>query len=401
MELSREHLRPVITEAITHQLTESGGKSSPDNEVLVKEAAERLLDEAIASGRIKGANVADLRSFSAGNSSMMVARMVTDLSFVVKIDENPAVVNEADILRRAGEDTSLPEATRQAFPRIYAIDRVGPIYGYLMEDLSMCAPLHEVLATGDQQLNQNLLCELWRSLLEPAYRATRSERLIPNVAEDYFARAGRRLASAAADGLLPRPEDYLVFVDQTGDRFESQGWGAELRWATTALARVAPPFGTFVHGDPNPENVLVDRRFGDATFRLLDPKNWWVGDYLFDVAKLMHYTRITGPAEHADLRVLRSVTDRECLIEYDRTILNNNGVLEDEFLNVISAFAESPTVNDSPDWRIRYRLAVAANLIGITGPRIQKGQESIALIALGEGLRELRVAASMLQAARA
>jgi hypothetical protein len=129
-------LQLLITEAISSQLGGSDQADLADKDALIQETAERLLDEAFSSGRIRDATIAEMRAFSAGNSSMMVARLAIDLTLGVKIDTNPDVVAEADLLRRAGEDTSLPEATREAFPRIYAVDRVGPIYGYLMEDLS-------------------------------------------------------------------------------------------------------------------------------------------------------------------------------------------------------------------------------------------------------------------------
>ena len=380
-------LRSAISDAIQELLHFDGEEKTSELEESARDTAERLLEDALVSGEIQSAEVADLRSFSAGNSSMMVARLESNLSFVVKIDRNPDVVAEAEVLRRAAGDPSLPEDTRNAFPRIYAIDRIGPIFGYLMEDLSQYTSLHMTISKPDSDVINGLLADLWSSLLEPAYRATRTTRLTPNVAEDYFRRAERRLSLVVNQGVLPSPSESLV-VDCGDEVLELRdGWGRQLELGIQALHAVQPTFATFVHGDPNPENVLWTEDNGRRSFRLLDPKNWWIGDYLFDVAKLTHYAKVTSPVEYRGVQAKQSSDAGKTTITYDRAHLAPDG-MESQFLEVVRAFAESDEVRD-PYWRPRYHLGVAGNLLSVAGARLAKGQEHIGLISFAEGLREL------------
>lgn len=92
--------------------------------------------------------------------------------------------------------------------------------------------------------------------------------------------------------------------------------------------------------------IGVDAWDGGLRVRLIDPKDWGRGDYLFDAAKMGHYLRVTSRVEdrHGD----------------------------------------------------RYELAVAVNLLGIVGPRSERAahggpatDSTLGLIAFAEGLRGL------------
>lgn len=377
-------LEQAIVSEIGH-----GKDFAPDEERAQRETARELVRQALAGGDVADPHIVDLKSFSSGNTAMLVAHLETSLSFVVKVDRSPALVAEANLLRRAATDPGLPAAMRDAFPRVFAVDDSPPVYGYLMENLSDHRTLRSTLDDPDEDRCTALIAGLWDALLEPTYRATRSTRVVPNVREDYFERARARLEVAVNAGLLPAPDVPLVVDDGLRTVEFGDGWGAPVARAATRLGQVEPPFSTFVHGDPNPENVLW-RADGDVIrFRLIDPKDWWTGDYLFDVAKLVHYLLVTAPVERQGLSVDVAGNERN-EISYDASRLEGHGSAQSALVERVTGFAEE--MGDCPGWRTRLDLATAANLLGIAGPRLASGREQdrhLALIALGEGLKLL------------
>lgn len=380
-------LRSAVVAAIGRQLGSADGTDDPEAQ---RATAHALVQEALATGGISTVNLAEVEQFTAGNTAMLVARVNTDLSFVVKVDRSPDLISEAYMLRRVGSDPSLPGATRRAFPRVYAIDDEPPIYGYLMEHLSGFTPLHTSMATIGAAGMRKVVGELWDSVLEPAYRATRSTRVVPNVDEDYFVRARHRLAEAASLGLLPGPAEPMRIEAGVATSSVPNGWGGVLTAASVALADVRPTFSTFVHGDPNPENILW-RRDDDGTpsFRLIDPKTWWIGDYLFDAAKIGHYLSVTLPVEQMGQEARWHREGSDHVISYDRDALADFRALDGDLLAGVERFAEDPELPDCREWRTRYQLALAANLLGIVGPRLIKGDRALAGIAFGEAIRIL------------
>jgi Phosphotransferase enzyme family len=383
-------LRDAVAEAITAQLSGQIDESELPRDVAVRLTADRLVREALAAGHAGEAQVAAVQEFSAGNTAVLVARLDTRISYVVKVDTSEALVSEAYLLRRMATDPSLPSATRAAFPKVYAIDETPPIFGYLMEDLANYTPMN-VTVREDPGAAADLLVGVWRDVLEPAYRSTRQARRAHELHDDYFGRALTRLAGAAAAGVMPKPDRPLVV--EAGDRsFElPDGWGNALAAASDRLPEVRPGFGTWVHGDPNPENVLWSRKAtGTFEYRLLDPKDWWTGDYLFDVAKLGHYVVVTAPCE-AGLGAT-TVTERQ-----DSTVITmvSAGVepargIEAALLAEVGRFAED--VGDQ-NWASRYLLAFAGNLLAIAGPRAERAlatgspaQLNLAWTAMGHGL---------------
>lgn len=386
MDSNARRLGAVVAAAIGQQLPSSSDVDPEEDRIAQRQTADRLVAEALAAGRIDGVHVAELDKFSAGHTAMLVARVRTSLSFVVKVDRSADLVAEAHLLRRLGSDPVLPVVTRHAFPRIYGIDHEGPIYGYLMEDLAAFTPLSTCLSE-DRPGALRRVVEVWREVLEPAYRATRSTRLSPNVREDYFHRARSRLDQAVGRGLLPSPTVPFNLAWRSNQLELADGWGNVMDRASDLLGKVVPPFSTFVHGDPNPENILWrDDAQGGCEFRLIDPKLWLSGDYLFDVAKIAHYVMVTAPlAQNGGAAQLSfdgpvsSLTYSRDTIEYDDRWL----------LAEVEPFANDSIAPDCPDWQIRYQLAVAANLLGIAAPRLQRDESVLGLTAFAEGLRML------------
>jgi hypothetical protein len=287
-------------------------------------------------------------------------------------------------------DPMLPPETRAAFPLVYAIDETPPIFGYLMEDLEDYTPISKSLAGGSDHAKL-LLRGLWNQVLAPAYRATKRARLAHDLDDDYVGRARSRLTAAASRGVLPAAEEPITVRTRTATMLFPGGWGEALTAAGVELKTVRPRFGTWVHGDPNPENALWSTGAdGGLVFRLLDPKDWWTGDYLFDVAKLGHYVALTSPLESGAASATAQRDGEGWRITIDDEACALGHEIEAALLAEVEPFAEE--VGDE-HWRDRYRLAFAANLFSIAGPRAtrglvesDKGQTSLGWGALGYAL---------------
>lgn len=391
-----EELSAVVAEAIGRQLDDAPIGDESEDQRAQRLTAHQLVKDALAGGQFGAVTVSDLHSFAGGNTAMLVARVDTTLTFVVKVDRSPSLVAEAHHLRHASTDPRLPESTREAFPRIYAVDDIGPIYGYLMENLEDYATFASLLAADDSAMRERVLEVAWNDVLAPAYLATRQKRVIPNVVEDYFVRAESRLRRAVERCLLPAP-DVPIVIRCDGAAVEiPTGWGPQIEAARDRLEHVAPPFSTFVHGDPNPENILWGLTDdGDPRVRLIDPKDWGHGDYLFDAAKIGHYLCVTSPVEHHDPPVEVSLAATTS-IGYDRAVLATHEVLEAGFRGLVATTAEDHALPDHERWQDRYELAMAANLLGIVGPRLERAANggpatdfTLGWIAFAEGLRRL------------
>lgn len=386
-----DDLRSAVAQAITDQLPADVDESQLPRDVAIHLTADRLVRDALAAGHAGNADITEVTAFGAGNTAMIVARVHANMAYVVKVDTSPTIVKEAHLLRRMATDPSLPVGTRAAFPRVFAIDDTPPLFGYLMELVEDAEPIHLSLRRQDSDAAR-LVTALWSSVLEPAYDATRSPRLAHNLHDDYFVRARSRLLAAAEAGALPKPDQPIVVNDGSKSVAFDGGWGDALDQAMRLLHDVRPSFGTWVHGDPNPENALWSKGSdGDVNFRLLDPKDWWTGDYLFDVAKLGHYAVITAPTE-AGLLSVDHTTDLS-RIEYDETSLAWGRSVERSLLDQVAAFAAK---SGDEEWARRYLLAFGANLLGIAGPRAQKAamtgdaaQADLTAVALGAGLMAL------------
>ena len=387
--------RDALAAAVSRQVGAVEDESALPRDLAVQLTAERLVREALAKGHLGDADISDMQGFKSGNSAMMVARIHTRMSYVVKVDTSPTLVHEAYNLDRFRHHPALPEATRSAFPQVYAIDDVGPYYGYLMEDLDEYESLDKVMRRDSRQAAA-LYVEAWNAVLRPAYAASRRIRLSHDLWDDYFGRAADRLDKASGHGVLPLPDQPIEVECGSMTIAFRDGWRRELEHAAALLDEVQPGFGTWVHGDPNPENILWANVSGQKRFRLLDPKDWATGDYLFDIAKMTHYAVFTSPAEAGELPDPRA--GRSGAITIDSGVLAAGRAIESELLDHVAQFAQE--VGDQ-NWQTRYQLAVAANLLSIAGPRAVRGEQTddatqtmLGIGALGLGLHTLRSVAA-------
>lgn len=102
----------------------------------------------------------------------------------------------------------------------------------------------------------------------------------PDIFEQYFGRVGKRF------------QRFRVFEDEKFKDKESE-FGRLIHEAQERFEDWGPTQITSIHGDPNPENVFWD---GNKV-TLIDPKDWKRGDYIFDMAKIGHYFRVTAQIE--------------------------------------------------------------------------------------------------------
>ena len=220
------------------------------------------------------------------------------------------------------------------------------------------------------------------------YRASKESRALPNIVGDYVARISDRLASVAReDGrFASRP------IHVNNDAFEPwQAYVDLLNRNREFLSAITPPFSTVVHGDPNPGNVMLRTNVQAIDVKLIDPKEWLTGDYLFDIAKLTHFIEGTGPIEKPASGVPMEITHRdigafaELNYQLDQPRWTNGIVAA--CLDRVRQFAEA---NSDMHWPARYELAMASNLLGLPAGRLEKGRLHAALALYGEGLRWLK-----------
>jgi thiamine kinase-like enzyme len=381
-----------VREAIEKQLAERPGTRGAASGAQVDAVTKRLVGQALAARAFGASTVGSPTPFSAGHTAEVVGSVRVSLDYVVKVDGNPKVVREARLLQRISTDVELPELLRHAFPAIYAVADSPPLYGYLMEHLDGYEPLHETLQTNPTAAGR-VLNSLWDNLLLPAYERTVTARR-PDVIGDYIGRVQERFAHSAD---IPEPHRPLRIEAAPNSAIDiSTGWGQLLERAAARVAELAPPFGTFVHGDPNPENILW-RETDPLEIRLIDPKDWWIGDPLFDIAKIGHYLRVTAPVEQYHHPAEHHDSGAATIVCYDTAPLDVHQSLEKTLLAAYEQSATDPVGNLSdPSWEERYDFAVASNLLGIVAPRAEKGrtendqvQRNLAWIAFGEGMRRL------------
>ena len=83
-------------------------------------------------------------------------------------------------------------------------------------------------------------------------------------------------------------------------------------------------------------------------------------------------------------------------IENERSALATHSWLEEALLDLVADTAKDSGLPDCDAWRERYQLGVAANLLGIVGPRLERSagggapsDHALGWVAFAEGLRSL------------
>jgi hypothetical protein len=379
-------------------------RGSPESrEILLEKSrkiATNLVTEAIGNGFPVEKLPLDARAVQEGNTAQVVSRLRIRLGFVFKLQNDIKLVDEAVLLQRIRSTTALPENYRNRFPRVYALKQDQPPYAYLMEEFapedgfrSLSAGLfHSPLSPAALELEAQHLIDAVLTALFEGYNASVNHRLRPNIAGDYLERITGRLRTLA-DHTSLFSADRIVLNGE-----EHHSWKAYVQQILASpheLHNLSPPFVTFVLGDPNPENILYRYKESiglthEADIRFIDPKEWTVGDYLFDITKLAHYISITGPLEHLrtfDVSWKEKVPD---VLEIDYQLVRPSWIelLEKRISDACGEFAVH--LGDNANFRLRFQLGMASNLLGIVPARFMSGRHREAVVIFAEGLRWLR-----------
>lgn len=378
----------------TNQADLRAGGYNPTEEPVIKlqarEIADDLVRQALASGLQLSTREIKHKKLSGGNTAEFVGEISLNLPFVFKIDsESRKLALEGGAIQTIKGNDKLPQKYRDAWPHVYALRTIPP-YAYLMEFFRRedgWLSLENILYSNDKQveLNHHYVVRLINSVLDilfDGYTASVNMRLMPNINEDYIGRIVERLGAAAAkdgrfepkaivvNGKKLKPwTDYIKIIESNGQKIGS----------------LNPKFTTVVHGDPNPGNILLKVEISEVSMKLIDPKDWVTGDYLFDITKITHFIDGTGAIEY-------SLEADNCAFEKGEThnLLTYNikhRIWASPFIeackNRVSQFAEK---HADRNWEIRYQLGMAANLLGLPANRIDKQRSTYALMLFGEGL---------------
>lgn len=367
---------------------------------------EQLVDEALTSGLLTAEGGISDEPLTGGNTAERVGVLSLRLPFVFKMDSNGAkLAAEGATIRAIRTDPNLPRAFREAWPIIFAL-RSEPPYAYLMEYFPRDAgwiSLEDRLYPGPDGAAPDRLAVLRLmtrvlDLLFEGYRASVDRRSLPNVAMDYVDRISGRLAEAAKQDARFRPRplriggrelapwtDYLERLERRRDR----------------ILAVTPAFRTVVHGDPNPGNLLL-RTDGGGAVKLIDPKEWGAGDYLFDIAKITHFLEGTGPIEKPASgkppRPQLREEGRVGIVDYE---IERPSWTDDAVAVCLEHVREFAEAQGDRAWRARYALAMASNLLGLPIGRLthkKNPRPEAAFILYCEGLKRLAEACELVEA---
>jgi hypothetical protein len=357
------------------------------------EIAEQLLSTAVQNGLVPRLTPR-FQELAGGNTASLVSIASANIEFVYKADtSNPKLVREAHTIEDLRSDPRLADFGPR-LPRVYALFEDGPPYAYLMEYF----PREEYPSMKqlffDRQRFKEPTPEHAVSIvghavtaLADAYARTRDDRLEARMmGEAYYARIATNLEAAAKeDGLF-------AALSVTSNGVALPPWSRLLdaiRTHTPGIQQLAPPFVTVVHGDPNPGNILVKRDGDQITdVKFIDLKDWKYGDYIFDIAKILHYLLHTGPIE--ELAAFKNFTDTTggngVVINYERPVEPFVAAAADHVRGLVKPLAAQ--LGD-PQWEDRLTFAMAANLLGLLPGRLAEGRRSEAAILYAEGLRYL------------
>ena len=349
-----------------------------------------MLQEALQSGafgKALGSEMCEtseiVGSYDEGATAGFVCRMQHPLQFVVKFDDKPKLLEEATFLRQIKE-MDISDRVRMAFPHVYASLSGRSTHAYMMEYIpepSLAKSLVVANKTGD--VNTCNLCNLLSlDLLFDMYneglRINGIKTLLPNIRFIYLDRIKDRLTKT-----LPEELKYLV---ENGGAINRNGTtvrinnpcrdlvdSIEKNWDSLS-GILTPGFSTLVHGDSHPGNILInpDKRF----VRFIDPKEWGYGDYLFDIAKFLHYLEVTwnimdSTTANTNAKLQYAQSGNSWELSYELNPPTWVGSARETAEHKIQHFLTLNALND-PHWKLRLQLGMASNLLGVARSRYDK-----------------------------
>lgn len=388
--------QPLTDDVASAEAFRSGGQMVSR---AATEVADELLQEALASGFPLGGHTIEKNILGGGNTAEVVARLTLNASFAFKCDSNASkLAEEGEVMRRIKRNDlpgiSLSQRFRQAWPEIYAVRRKPP-YAYLMEFFPRTdgwISLEDRLypAVGIQQpafSDAGRWINTVLDLLFDGYQSSIDRRRRPSLGADYVTRIQERLIQTAELDKRFSPRPIII----NGQRMRPwTDYLEDIEKRSSFLDEMTPQFSTVTHGDPNPGNLMIRSGVSQVEIKLIDPKDWMTGDYLFDITKLTHFLEATGPVEkpfRGDAPTTRfELTGNTAHVEYAFDTPAWTSSIIDSCLTRSRQFA---LANGDRQWQARYELGMCANLLGLPLGRVTKGHDSAALILFSEGLRWL------------
>ncbi|MDJ0821746.1 MAG: phosphotransferase [Paracoccaceae bacterium] len=333
-----------------------------------------------------------LEPLSGGNTAETVGVLSVTSRFVIKADSVDAkLAREATVMRNIRNDAALSRRFREAIPIIYAVQETAP-YAYLMQYFPMedgwisledrLYPTDEAKGITEAAATRCINAAL--DILFEGYGSRQDLRRPPDVNVDYVGRIRERLTKVASldERFASRPlsvngtpilpwKHYLERLEASAEKLRSLG----------------PHFSTVVHGDPNPGNILLRTDVSSIDVKLIDPKDWGEGDYLFDIAKITHFLTATGPIEKPangePVIAALSKDGNSVHLDYRMETPAWTDALVEACRQRAEEFAEA---YGDENWEARYELGMAANILGLPDGRLAKGRVDAALALFGEGL---------------
>lgn len=340
-----------------------------------------------------------VKPLTGGNTADLVGVVTWTHTAVVKAANDDKVLDEAQRMLETAHDLRLPEALRKSVPKLLAtgtspasilMEHFDEKDGYIsLQDRAF--PVNGRSPDSLTELQRGVFCVL--DLFFHGYKASANHRLMPNQWADGVDRIAERMASANAvderfDMELPlwvngAPLTSLADMLRTMDKYRA------------VLGTWSARFVTWVHGDPNMGNIIVRFDPGTVEVKLIDPKAWGTGDWVFDMAKMVHHLGVTLPVERplpGAVRPAASFARRDgiAVIDHQFEVPMDIDVLMQGILDRAESFAQS--MGDS-HWRARFDLYMASCLLGVVVGRLGSGRApnvDAALILYAEGMRWLQ-----------
>ena len=364
-------------ESTTHQ-------QSPEQRELVSDMLQEALQSG-AFGKTLGNEMCEtseiVGSYDEGATAGFVCRMQHPLQFVVKFDDKPKLLEEAAFLRRIKE-MDISDEVRMAFPYVYAILRGRSKHAYMMEyipETSLAKRLVDANNRGDTRAcgsYNHLSLDLLFKMYSEGLNINGTKTLLPNIRFIYLDRIKDRLTKN-----LPEELEYLVenegAIKRNGKTIRINNPCRDLvdsiekNWDSLS-GILNPGFSTLVHGDSHPGNILINP--DNRLVRFIDPKEWENGDYLFDIAKFLHYLEVTwNIMDSADgyTKPQYTTSHNSWKLSYELKPPTWVGSAREMAESEIQRFLNLNALNDH-DWNLRLRLGMASNLLGVARSRYDK-----------------------------
>jgi hypothetical protein len=366
---------------------------------LAESMAKSLLEEALSNGVSDVETGATLSELGGGAASDFVFRARSNISVIVKVQRDVKLKNEAVFLKSLQPEVQSATAWGALFPRVLAMQVDNQPYAYAMEDFrqedgykDLSKWIFEDKLLPDARIAQSKsLLNAVLDCIQPIYLESRDTNSKPTLDGDAFlGRIRTRMTEAESFD-----EGFKAELVQTGrESLYSWKWQLEeIEKRRSQAEAFLPGFQTAVHGDSHPGNIIVRLRPAGPTdykteIRLIDPRGWHLGDYVFDFAKLGHYLILIGPIEKwsvgSDCTFNTSAkTFRIGPIPEISSWLHD---LERMVFNAAKSLGES--MGDT-GVEARYELAMASCLLGSVPLRWKKDQKLLAVLMYAEGLKWL------------